>query len=84
MQVTSKVFTNRLIKIDNNAFLCLVKTADALKTDLIMSQTMPMDTGDLQKDLDVYACTRWTITAVRWTSRARLLPLCWPRPSVLS
>lgn len=54
MQVTSKVFTNKLNKIDNDAFLCLLKTADALKTDLIQSQTMPMDTGDLQKDLDVY------------------------------
>ena len=59
MQVTSKVFTNKLNKIDNDAFLCLVKTADALKTDLIMSQTMPMDTGDLQKDLDVYDKNRF-------------------------
>lgn len=54
MKIFSKVDNAKLKQINNVAYLCLLKTADELKTDLIMSQTMPMDSGDLQKDLDVY------------------------------
>lgn len=48
MKVTSKVYKNELKRIDQDAILCLIKTADALKTDLQQSQTMPFDTGALQ------------------------------------
>lgn len=54
MRVTSKVNNAKLKQINEDAFLCLLKTADSLKSDLIESQTMPMDSGDLQKDLDIY------------------------------
>lgn len=52
--VKVKIYKSELKKIDNDGFLCLVKTADAVKTDIIQSQTMPMDEGYLQKDLRVY------------------------------
>lgn len=48
MKVTSKVNKQTLKQIDQDAVLSLIKTADALKTDLQQSQTMPMDTGHLQ------------------------------------
>ncbi len=48
MQVTSKVYKPALKKIDNDAILSLIKTADELKTDLQQSQTMPFDTGATQ------------------------------------
>ena len=35
-------------QIKKDSIDALVKTADALKTDLIKSQTMPFDTGELQ------------------------------------
>ena len=48
MKVTSKVYVGKVKEIDNKAIQCLVETADALKIDLMQSQTMPMDTGELQ------------------------------------
>ena len=48
MKVTSKVNNAKLKEINYNATIALFKTADALKTDLQQSQTMPMDTGELQ------------------------------------
>ena len=48
MKVTSKVYVGKVKEINNKAISCLVKTADALRTDLIQSQTMPFDTGTLQ------------------------------------
>ena len=33
-----------------NARLVLIDTAEAVKTDLIQSQTMPFDTGTMQND----------------------------------
>ncbi len=48
MKVTSKVYVGKVKQIDNKAIQCLVETADALKSDLIQSQTMPFDTGAMQ------------------------------------
>lgn len=48
MKVTSKVYVGKVKEIDAKAVQCLVQTADALKSDLMQSQTMPMDTGALQ------------------------------------
>lgn len=48
MKVTSKINTAQLSQINSNATICLIKTADALKSDLIQSQTMPFKTGALQ------------------------------------
>ena len=48
MKVTSKVYVGKVKEIDNKAIQCLVETADALKSDLMQSQTMPFDTGALQ------------------------------------
>jgi hypothetical protein len=44
-------FNNKNIeKINENARLALIDTAEAIKTDLIQSQTMPFDTGTMQND----------------------------------
>ena len=48
MKVTSKIFNKELRNIDEKAINCLVMTADALKSDLVQSKTMPFDTGELQ------------------------------------
>lgn len=36
--------------INENARLSLIDTAEAIKTDLVQSQTMPFDTGTMQND----------------------------------
>lgn len=48
MKVTSKVNNAKLKQIDRSSEIALIETADALKTHLIQSQTMPFDTGELQ------------------------------------
>ena len=48
MKVTGKVNVANLKKINSDAITALIKTGDALKTDLIQSQTMPFKTGALQ------------------------------------
>ena len=48
MKVTSKVYVGKVKEIDRKAMQALVQTADALKSDLIQSQTMPFDTVELQ------------------------------------
>lgn len=48
MKVTSKVYVGTVKRIDRKAIQSLVETADALKSDLIQSQTMPFDTGAMQ------------------------------------
>ena len=50
MRVTSRVNRQFLIRYQNMAQENLVKTADAMKTDLVQSQTMPFDTGALQNN----------------------------------
>ena len=50
MKLTPKVTYNtaNIRRIEADAQLALIKTADAIKTDLQQSQTMPFDTGQLQ------------------------------------
>ena len=48
MKVTGKVYKDAVEKINKIAQDNLVKTADAIRTDLVQSQTMPFDTGQLQ------------------------------------
>lgn len=48
MKVTAKVNHGKLKAIDLSMQTALVKSVDALKTDLQQSQTMPFDTGHMQ------------------------------------
>lgn len=48
MKVTGKVYKDAIEKINKTAQENLVKTADAIRADLVQSQTMPMDSGELQ------------------------------------
>lgn len=48
MKVVSKVNVAKVKQINEQSIIALLKTADALKTDLIQSQTMPFKTGALQ------------------------------------
>ena len=50
MKVTGRVNAEFLRRYKMTAQLNLVKTADAMKTDLVQSQTMPFDTGALQNN----------------------------------
>ena len=42
--------TKNINGILENARLALIDTAEAVKTDLIQSQTMPFDTGTMQNE----------------------------------
>lgn len=42
--------TKNIDMINENARLALIDTAEAIKTDLVQSQTMPFDTGTMQND----------------------------------
>lgn len=48
MKVTSKVNKDAVNKVSQIAQDNLVRTADAIRSDLIQSQTMPFGTGELQ------------------------------------
>lgn len=48
MKVTSKVNNRFLRQFKEESRVNLIKTADAIRTDLIQSQTMPFKTGNLQ------------------------------------
>ena len=48
MKVKGKVNGAKVRQINEQSIIALLKTADALKTNLIESQTMPFDTGALQ------------------------------------
>lgn len=48
MKVTSKVNNAKLRQINNASIESLVLTGEALKDNLIQSQTMPFDTGTMQ------------------------------------
>ena len=74
MKVTSKVYVGKVKEIDNKAIQCLVGTADALKSDLIQSQTMPFDTGAMQNRstfVDVSNKNRGEVRVVTDTPYAR-------------
>lgn len=45
--------TKNINKINENARLALIDTAEAIKTDLIQSQTVPKDEGNLEGDMFV-------------------------------
>lgn len=42
--------TKNISRINQNARLALIDTSEAIKTDIIQSQTMPFDTGTMQND----------------------------------
>jgi len=48
MKVTSKVYHAKVKAIDKAMQTALVKSVDALREDLIQSQTMPFDSGEMQ------------------------------------
>lgn len=48
MKVTSKVNNSKLAQIQKASVESLILTGEALKDDLIQSQTMPFETGHLQ------------------------------------
>lgn len=48
MKVHSRVNYSKLSQINSDAEMALIKTGEALKGDLIQSQTMPFKTGALQ------------------------------------
>lgn len=48
MKVTSKVNNGLLKKIDSASIESLILTGEAVRSDLIESQTMPFDTGTMQ------------------------------------
>ena len=49
MKVTTKLNYSNINRINKAMELALIETADATKSDLQESQTMPFDTGALQK-----------------------------------
>lgn len=48
MKVTSNLDTSKLKQFEDEAMECLILTAEALKDNLVVSQTMPFDTGNMQ------------------------------------
>ncbi len=48
MKITSKINTKDINLIKQDMIKCLVETADAVRSDLVKSQTMPFDEGNLQ------------------------------------
>lgn len=50
MKVTSKVNKTNVSLLNNIMFKNLVKSVDAMKTDIQQSQVVPFDTGHMQND----------------------------------
>ena len=76
MKVTSKVNNAKLKQINSSSEMALIKTADALKSDLIQSQTMPFKTGALQNRstfVDDSRSNRGVVSVVSDTPYARRL-----------
>lgn len=48
VNVRTKINKGKLQQISKNAEKALIETAEAIKTDLYQSQTMPFDTGNMQ------------------------------------
>lgn len=48
VNVRTKINKGKLQQISKNAEKALIETAEAIKTDLYQSQTMPFDTGSMQ------------------------------------
>lgn len=76
MKVTSKVNNAKLKQINSAAVESLVLTGEAIKDDLIQSQTMPFDTGFLQNQstfVDSSEAKSGTISIISDTPYARRL-----------
>ena len=76
MKITSKVNNAKLRQINANSEIALIQTADALKTHLIQSQTMPFDSGALQNRstfVDDSNSNRGVVSVVSDTPYARRL-----------
>lgn len=76
MKVTTKLNFGTIAKINKAAELALIETADATKSDLMESQTMPMDTGALQNRntyIDKSNSSKGTVSIVSDTPYARRL-----------
>lgn len=50
MKVSVKINKSGIQKVKKDIAMALIKTTEAIKTDLIQSQTMPFDTGTMQND----------------------------------
>lgn len=78
MKVTSVLKLNlpRLKQLDRAAITALEKTGEAVHTDLVQSQTMPFDKGNLQNEstfVDYSDAARGRVTLVSSTPYARRL-----------
>lgn len=75
MKVVGKVNAGKVKQINEQTIMALLKTADALKTDLVKSQTIPMDIGKLQKSLfiDDKQSSKGKVSIVSDTKYARRL-----------
>lgn len=76
MKVYSKVNNAKLKQINAAAEIALIQTAEAVKNDLIQSQTMPFDTGYLQNNstyVDSSNSSRGVVSIISDTPYARRL-----------
>ncbi|MGM9649222.1 MAG: hypothetical protein ACI3XY_04555 [Butyricicoccaceae bacterium] len=78
MQVKSRVVIDHaaLRRLSAAAATALEKTGEALHTDLVQSQTMPFDTGNLQNEstyVDISQSSAGTVSLVNSTPYARRL-----------
>lgn len=74
INVRTKINKGKLQQISTNAEKALTMTAEALKTDLYQSQTMPFDTGDMQNRhtfTDITKVKKGTVKIVSSTPYAR-------------
>ena len=74
MRVTSRINRNAFKRINRNVQESMIETADALKSDLVQSQTMPFDTGELQNRstfVDSTQVRRGKVSVVSTTPYAR-------------
>ena len=76
MKTVVKLNTANINRIEQHFLHSLIETADAIKTDLMESQTMPFDTGALQNRstfVDSLQVKRGTVAVVSDTPYARRL-----------
>lgn len=78
MQTDSRIVIDRALlrRLSNAASQALELTAEALHTDLVQSQTMPFDTGNLQNEstfVDTSHSASGTVSIVSDTPYARRL-----------
>lgn len=76
MRVTSRINQRAFRRITKSVQDSMIETADALKSDLMQSQTMPFDTGELQNRstfVDSTQVRRGRVSVVSTTPYARKL-----------